>query len=31
MVITEDKLWPLAYSGEIVYGVTHWMKAPEII
>lgn len=31
MVITEDKLWPLAYSGEIVHGVTHWMKVPEII
>lgn len=29
--VKEDKLWLLAYSGEIVHGVTHWMKMPEII
>lgn len=29
--VKEDKLWLLAYSGEIVHGVTHWMKVPEII
>lgn len=29
--VKEDKLWLLVYSGETVYGVTHWMKVPEII
>lgn len=29
--VKEDKLWLLAYSGETVHGVTHWMKVPEII
>lgn len=29
--VKEEKLWYTSYSGEAVYGVTHWMKLPEII
>lgn len=29
--VKEEKLWHTSYSGEAVYGVTHWMKLPEII
>lgn len=29
--VKEEKLWHTSYSGEAVYGVTHWMKVPEII
>lgn len=29
--VKEEKLWYTSCSGEVVYGVTHWMKAPEII
>lgn len=29
--VKEEKLWYISYSGEAVYGVTHWMKMPEII
>lgn len=29
--VKEEKLWYISCSGEVVYGVTHWMKVPEII
>ena len=29
--VKEEKLWYTSCSREVVYGVTHWMKAPEII
>lgn len=29
--VKEEKLWYTSYSGEAVYGVTYWMKVPEII